>query len=148
MDKVLAQFDLVRRRYPAHDKRMAGFYDNVDYINRLAESSHGFIWREVEEDLDSLEKLWGEDYIYTLSTWEDVASLKRFIYQASHLKMMRSGRDWFHKLDHPRLVLWWVPANHVPSLQEAHERLMYLYENGPSYHAFDFKSCDLPAVLY
>lgn len=148
MRQVLAQFDLVKPKYPKGDKRMAGIYNNVDYINSLAENSHGFIWRETEEDLEGLGRLWGEDYLYTLSTWSDVGALKDFIYHSAHLEIMKSGGDWFHKLNHVRLVLWWVPFNHMPSLQEAHERLMYLYEKGPSNYAFDLKSCDLPVVLY
>ncbi|MFV3288680.1 DUF3291 domain-containing protein [Pseudomonas sp. NY11955] len=148
MKKVLAQFDLVRPKYPKDDVRMSGFYNNVDYINALAENSSGFIWRETEEDLESLGRLWGDDYLYTLSTWSDVASLKKFIYESAHSEVMRSGHRWFQKLKHPRLVLWWVPANHTPSIFEAHERLMYLYENGPSNMAFDLRSSELPVVMY
>lgn len=127
---------------------MSGFYNNVDYINSLADNAAGFIWRETEEDIETLERLWGDNYLYTLSTWDDVASLRNFLYQSAHLEMMKSGRKWFHKLQHARLVLWWVPVNHMPTLQEAHERLIYLYEKGPSYHAFDLKSSDLPIVLF
>jgi len=148
MRKILVQFDLVKPKYPRDDERMSGFYKNVDYINSLAENSQGFIWREVEEDRNVLERLWGEGYLYTLSTWENVESLKGFVYHSNHLEMIRSGYKWFDKINHPRLVLWWVPANHTPSLEEAHERLMYLYENGPSNHAFDLKSSDLPIVMY
>ncbi|MGE8060433.1 DUF3291 domain-containing protein [Pseudomonas sp. NPDC089547] len=148
MKKILAQFDLVKAKYPRGDKRMSGFYDSVNCINSLAEGSPGFIWREIEEDLEGLGKLWGEDYLYTLSTWDDVGSLKDFIYHSTHLEIMKSGREWFHKLNHVRLVLWWVPNDHKPTLTEAHERLMYLHENGPSSFAFDFKSCDLPVVMY
>jgi hypothetical protein len=36
-------------------------------------------------------------------------------------------------------VLWWVPAGHLPSVEEALERLAYLREHGPTPYAFTFK---------
>ena len=35
--------------------------------------------------------------------------------------------------------MWWVPAGHIPSVEEADERLDYLRANGPTAHAFGFK---------
>jgi hypothetical protein len=34
------------------------------------------------------------------------------------------------------LVLWWVPAGHIPSLDEAEERLEHIRKHGPTAHAF------------
>jgi len=36
-------------------------------------------------------------------------------------------------------VLWWVPAGHTPSVEEAIERLEHLGAHGPSPYAFTFK---------
>jgi hypothetical protein len=37
------------------------------------------------------------------------------------------------------LVLWWVPAGHIPTLTEAKERLDALRRDGPTPYAFNFK---------
>ncbi|BBH45428.1 DUF3291 domain-containing protein [Pseudomonas sp. KU43P] len=148
MTKILAQFDLVKPKFPRDDRKMDEFYNNVDYINKLAESSRGFIWREVNEDQDKLDTLWGEGYLYTLSLWKDVWSLKNFLYKTPHAEMILSRHNWFQPIEHPRIVLWWVDSGHIPTLEEAHRRLIWLYENGPSYQAFNLKSCDFPTALY
>ena len=46
----------------------------------------------------------------------------------------------FERLDGPYLVMWWVPAGHIPTLQEAVERLEYLRCHGPSDYAFGWES--------
>ena len=44
----------------------------------------------------------------------------------------------------PFAVLWWVPAGHEPSVDEAEERLDYLRDHGPTPYAFTFKSRQVP----
>ena len=36
-------------------------------------------------------------------------------------------------------VLWWIPAGHVPTVEEAMARLEHLRAHGPTAHAFTFK---------
>jgi hypothetical protein len=36
--------------------------------------------------------------------------------------------------------MWWVPAAHLPTLEEAKERLEHLTANGPSDYAFGWES--------
>jgi len=38
------------------------------------------------------------------------------------------------------LVLWWVPAGHVPTTDEAVTRLAHLREHGATPYAFNFRS--------
>jgi hypothetical protein len=38
------------------------------------------------------------------------------------------------------MVLWWVPAGHIPSVEEAQERLEHLRLHGPTPYAFTFKA--------
>jgi hypothetical protein len=148
MKRRLAQFDLVKPRFPKGDRRMEGFYSSTGYVNALAEQHPGFIWRETDEDQPMLEQLWGEGYLYTLSLWRDVESLKDFLYNTPHKALMRRGKEWFNPISSPRVVLWWVEEGHVPTLLEAHNRLTRLYELGPSHDAFDLRSSELPTVLY
>jgi len=148
MKRILAQFDLVKPKFPKGDPRMEGFYASTSYVNDLAEQHPGFIWRETEEDQQLLVELWGEGFLYTLSLWKDVESLKDFLYNTSHKSFMRRGREWFEPILRPRVVLWWVEQSHVPNLREAHTRLTRLYEVGPSHDAFDLRCSEVPTVLY
>jgi len=140
MKRRLAQFDLVKPRFPKGDRRMEGFYSSTGYVNGLAE--------QTDEDQPLLDQLWGEGYLYTLSLWRNVESLKDFLYNTPHKALMRRGREWFNPISSPRMVLWWVEEGHVPTLLEAHNRLTRLYEVGPSHDAFDLRSSELPTVLY
>ncbi|MGH9969484.1 MAG: DUF3291 domain-containing protein, partial [Pyrinomonadaceae bacterium] len=38
------------------------------------------------------------------------------------------------------IVLWWIRAGHIPSLDEARERLAFLRCHGPTPWAFTFKT--------
>ena len=41
----LAQLNIGRLRYPTDDPRMAGFMNNLDFVNAIAERTPGFVWR-------------------------------------------------------------------------------------------------------
>jgi hypothetical protein len=49
------------------------------------------------------------------------------------------AREWFARAAEATTALWWVPAGHVPSLEEAKERLAHLAQHGPTPFAFTFK---------
>ncbi len=148
MTDVLAQFDLVKPKFPKTDTRMDSFYSSTKYVNGLAESHPGFIWRETIDDPQLLQRLWGDGYLYTLSLWRDVAVFKDFLYRTPHSEFIKRGGEWFSPITTRRVVMWWVPEGHIPSLQEAHERMVMLYEIGPSYSAFDLKNSDFPVSVY
>jgi hypothetical protein len=137
--KHLAQFDFVRPRWPREDPRIAEFYESTAYVNGLAEAHPGFIWRQKDEDTVLAERLWGAGVLYTLSVWKDVESLKHFLYKTPHLGYLKRGREWFFPIDQPRVVLWWIDANHRPTLSEASARLRLLTAHGPSHEAFDLR---------
>ena len=42
-------------------------------------------------------------------------------------------------MSRPHMVLWWIPAGHLPDMAEAKERLDLLQQRGPSPEAFSFK---------
>ncbi|WP_248916937.1 DUF3291 domain-containing protein [Pseudomonas moorei] len=145
---VLAQFDLVKPRYPKTDPRMNSFYESTRYVNNLAEQHSGFIWRELNEDQALLDELWGQGYLYTLSVWKSAEALKDFLYKTPHNEFRKRGGEWFLPISKPRVVMWWVEDGHIPTLKEAHEKMQILYEVGPSYQAFDLKTSALPIVIY
>ena len=51
---------------------------------------------------------------------------------------MRRGAEWFDKVEF-HLVLWWVEAGCIPSLEEANARLELLEKYGSTERAFSFK---------
>ncbi|WP_372346497.1 DUF3291 domain-containing protein [Streptomyces sp. KL116D] len=53
---------------------------------------------------------------------------------------MRRRREWFDRHLEAHLVLWWIPAGHIPTVDEALERLADLRSHGPSPRAFTFAS--------
>ena len=75
----------------------------------------------------------------TLSVWESADHLADFVYRSGHLEVMRRRREWFERIQ-IHLALWWVPAGHTPSVQEAEERIEHLREHGPTSYAFTFKA--------
>jgi hypothetical protein len=62
-----------------------------------------------------------------------------YAYNGSHSESLRHRQEWFVKGEWPAYVAWWVPDGHIPSWQEAAERLDRLYAHDPTDQAFDFK---------
>lgn len=74
-----------------------------------------------------------------MSVWESLEALREFAYsQRAHLAVMRRRREWFERLP-LYMVLWWIPAGHVPTVAEAEERLALLRAEGPSAGAVTFR---------
>ena len=66
-------------------------------------------------------------------------ALRAFAYTSGHTTVMRNRKRWFEKLE-TYLVLWWVPAGHEPTIEEAKERLEHLKRRGPTPYAFTFRA--------
>lgn len=138
----LAQINIGRLNHPVDDPRVAEFMDNLDPINALAEASPGFVWR-LKDDSGNATAIRGfEDptILPNLTVWESIESLKDYVFKTDHAKFLRKRREWFQPMDDlPVLTMWWVPAGHIPTLDEARERVEHLAANGPSAHAFSFR---------
>jgi hypothetical protein len=52
---------------------------------------------------------------------------------------MRRRREWAERMPEAYVVLWWIPAGDIPSVEEAKGRLDHLREHGPTPTAFTFK---------
>ncbi|MEU7067254.1 DUF3291 domain-containing protein [Streptomyces sp. NPDC046161] len=138
----LAQLNIAKLRHPLDDPRVAPFVEMLDPVNAAADGAPGFVWRLVEEgapDATALRPA-GDDVIVNLSVWESQDALWDFAYRSGHLEVMRRRREWFERHVEAHLVLWWVPAGHLPTVDEALERLADLREHGPSPRAFTFAS--------
>jgi len=133
----LAQLNLGLFRAPLDGGEMAEFVAALEPINALAEATPGFVWRLKGEDggSSSFVDVPGHDdplWAPNLSVWEDLESLKHFIYRSGHAIYLRRRAEWFQKPDRPINVLWWIPAGHLPTLHDAIKRLDDLASNGPS----------------
>ena len=136
----LAQINIARILAPFDDPLMAEFVAQLAPINALADSSPGFVWRLQTEsgDATSIRIYEDEMVAVNMSVWESVEALREFAYKSAHSGVMRDRKRWFEKFDGPYTALWWVPAGHIPTTEEAKERLDYLREYGESAYAFSF----------
>jgi hypothetical protein len=148
-DHHLAQLNVGRLRYPLDAPESAGFVAGLKPINALADASPGFVWRLTDEDGEDATSIHpnGDDMIVNLSVWQSREALWDFTYRSDHLELLRHRREWFVRMMEPFMVLWWVPAGHVPSVEEALGRLVRLREKGPGAEAFTFREPYDPAGL-
>ncbi|MFD5142273.1 DUF3291 domain-containing protein [Streptomyces sp. NPDC058401] len=138
----LAQLNVSTLRHPLDDPRIAPFVEMLDPVNAAADGTPGFVWRLVEEgeaDATGLRPA-GENVIVNLSVWQTQEALWDFAYRSGHLEVVRRRREWFQRHVEAHMVLWWVPAGHIPTVGEALERLADLRAQGPSPLAFTFAS--------
>ena len=137
----LAELNIGRLVAPTDDPRVAEFMENLDRVNGLGKRMPGFVWMmegSGEPGTGNTEaKIDGDpQFVSNLTVWEDLASLKTFVYRTLHAKFMDRKAEWFEVLDQQHFVMWWVPAGHQPTLEEALGRLAHLQEHGPSEQAF------------
>jgi hypothetical protein len=138
----LAQANIGRIRAPLEDPIMEGFRTQLDPINALADRSPGFVWRLQTEDGNAMaiRPFADERMAINMSVWESLDALQQFVYRTAHVGPLRDRKQWFERIEGPILVLWWIPAGHVPTVAEAQERLGHLKEHGPTAHAFTFRT--------
>jgi len=137
----IAQLNIARMVAPLTDPAMAGFVAQLATINALADSSPGFVWRLQTEEGDATAlRPYDDDLILVnLSVWASVADLSTFVYKSAHRGVLQQRQQWFERFDGPHLALWWVPSGHIPSVDEAKERLDFLRAHGETIYAFSFK---------
>jgi hypothetical protein len=132
----LAELNVGRFKYPTSDPRMAGFMDNLDRVNAIAERSPGFVWRLKGDNNNATKFRIGDDYAVNLSVWETPKALEDYVFKTVHVQFYKKRALWFDALEEPHMVFWWVPEGHLPTLQEAMERLEHYQAHGASDFAF------------
>jgi hypothetical protein len=142
----IAQVNIGRIKGPLDGPVMAGFVSRLDELNALADRSEGFVWRlQTEEGNATYLRPYDDDRILVnMSVWESIEALKTYVYRTAHAELLRDRSQWFEKFEAAYMALWWVPAGHTPSIDEAKKRLAYLEANGPSQFAFTFRSIHPP----
>ena len=137
----LAELNVGRLIAPTDDPRVAEFMAALDRVNGLGKRMPGFVWMmegSGEPRTGNTETKIGGDpqYVSNLTVWEDVKSLETFVWNTVHKQFYDRRREWFEVLGEIHFVMWWVPAGHRPTLDEALERLAHVQANGDSDHAF------------
>ena len=138
----LAQCNIGRVRAPLDEPLMAGFVAGLEPINRIADSTPGFVWRLETEDGDAtaIRPFDDDMLLINMSVWESIDALAEFVYRSAHRDVMRQRNQWFEKMADAYMVLWWVPAGTIPTVNDAKDRLDLLRRDGPTADAFTFRT--------
>ena len=144
----LAQVNIACMLTSLEDPSMHGFVSKLEAINALADSAPGFVWRLQTEEGNATYLRPYEDpkILFNLSVWESVAELKHYVYETEHVEIMRDRRLWFQKMPQASLALWWIKAGHIPSIQEAKDKLEEIRQNGPGPSVFNLVQLFEPAA--
>jgi hypothetical protein len=145
----LAQLNVGLARAATDSADLAGFMAGIEPVNALAEAAPGFVWLLTDGDGPGATALRprGPDLMINMSVWESVDALRDFAYRnGPHLDFMRRRREWFHPMPEEHLVLWWIPAGHIPDVEEGLSMLDLLRSQGPSPQAFTFRDSYGPPV--
>ncbi|QJR14284.1 DUF3291 domain-containing protein [Usitatibacter palustris] len=136
----LAQINIARAKAEMDDPVMAGFVARLDDVNKLADDSPGFVWRLQTEEGDATALRPYEDnrILVNMSVWETPEALRAFVYRGAHTDVMRQRKAWFERMPEMYYALWWIPVGHIPTLQEAKDRLEHLRTHGESAQVFTF----------
>lgn len=136
----LAQVNLGRTKAPLDSPLLAPFMAALEEVNARADGAPGFVWRLQTEEGDATAlRVFGGSLMVNLSVWTSLDALRAFVYaDPAHLTIMRRRREFFDKIELVN-ALWWVPAGHIPTLEETEERYAYLREHGPTPFAFSFQ---------
>jgi heme-degrading monooxygenase HmoA len=137
----LAEVNIAIPVEPLDSARLAEFMHQLDPVNAVADASPGFVWR-MQDDSGNNTDIRGfgdERVVVNMSVWESLDALRAFVYSTrAHRDVLRRRREWFERLSF-HLALWWVPAGHRPTVDEAEKRLTRLERLGPTPEAFTFR---------
>lgn len=141
MTYQLAQLNVARFKLPQDHPTNADFINSLDRVNAIAEQQPGFVWRLTGAGNNAMDvQAFDDPHIAAnMSVWANLNALKDFVYNnAAHKSIMRRRKEWFDKMEF-YMVLWWVKQGHLPSMEEAKQKLTLLQQKGPSPEAFGFR---------
>ncbi|NNK10574.1 MAG: DUF3291 domain-containing protein [Flavobacteriaceae bacterium] len=145
MDYYFAQVNVAKSKYPLEDPRMADFVNNTARINAIAEKSHGFVWRWVEEPNSGVSEIFEDPaLVVNMSIWESREVLMDFTYRSPHMEIYKRKNEWFEKLNSAHMVCFFTKESEI-TLVEAKKRLDHLNKMGETPIAFTFKSSFSPS---
>jgi Domain of unknown function (DUF3291) len=144
MNFHLAEVNVAYMRASQDDPLLADFVARLDEINALAERSPGFIWRYISDSRDPDAREYDDlKVLLNMSVWRDIDPLHNFTYRTAHAELFANRKKWFDdamaRMQSRSMALWWIPAGHIPTVEEAKQRLQQLTKDGPTSAAFTFK---------
>jgi hypothetical protein len=141
MNYHIAQINIADLLHPKGHPQVQSFFDAIDEINVLGESSPGFVWRLKDGDNNATEIRYNDNplLIVNMTVWESIDALHQFTYYSDHARIYRQRRDWFHVMKTSYFGLWYVPAGTEPTIEDAREHLEYMDKHGATPFAFNFK---------
>ena len=143
---ALAQLNIGKFAAGRDDPRMADFFGNLDRINAAAERMPGFVWRLKDDSGNATDIAWAGDpsFAVNLTVWESVEALEKFVFMTAHRGIYARKHEFFEPSSEPTFVMWHVAEGHIPTMEEAKERLDHYRLNGGSEFAFGW--ADIPSA--
>ena len=140
-DFHLAQVNIATGLGLPDDPVMEGFMTQIEALNALADSMPGFVWRLQTDDGDAtaIQAFNNPRILFNLTIWESIEALENYVYKTDHASAVKDRLQWFERPTKAPFAMWWIPAGHIPTVEEAKERLETLWENGPTANAFTFR---------
>lgn len=137
----VAQVNIARLLAPLDSPQLADFVAMLEPINTLADRSPGLVWRLQTEsgDATGIRAFDDERIIVNLSVWRTIEALGEFVHASRHLDVLRRRAAWFERMSEAHLALWWLPAETIPTIEEAERRLARVREKGPTSFAFTLR---------
>jgi len=137
----IVQANVAHMRAPLDDPIMAGFAERLEPLNALADASPGFVWRLQTEEGDATEiDVFGDELVlFNMSVWESIEALESYVYKSNHVNAVQKRAEWFDRPTKSPLVLWWIEAGELPTIEEGKARLEKLWSDGPTADAFTFR---------
>ena len=136
----LAQINIALMKAPLNDPIMAEFADALEEVNQVAEQSSGFVWRLKTSSGNATDiQAYSDPKILTnISVWLSVEQLKAYVYNSLHTHFYVRRRQWFEKYQGEHFAMWWIEAEHLPTIEEGKAKLEYLELHGDSAESFTF----------
>jgi len=102
----LAQINISRLLAPIDDPQIAGFVNQLDETNALADRAPGFVWRLKSESGNATDIAYNDDpfVIVNMSVWESIGALRGFAYKSDHAKVFRDRAKWFERWRSPAIA--------------------------------------------
>lgn len=130
-------------REPKGHPQVQGFFDRIKAAFEAAEGTHGCLDRRGNRPPEFGPRFYDPaadaGAPQTLSVWADLESVFAFAYRGPHAEALRGRKEWFVEPQWPTYAAWWVADDHLPTWQEAAERLEHLHDHGATPFAFSFK---------
>ena len=139
-DYYLAQINIALMKAPIDDPIMAEFAAALSQVNAVADQSPGFVWRLQTSSGDATDIRAYPDprILVNVSVWRSVEQLKAYVYKSFHGEFFARRRQWFEKLPGEHFAMWWLPAGHLPTIEEGKAKLESLTLHGDSPECFTF----------